>query len=37
MRAERARAKLAAPPAAVEAGQQDLSRYDVLPGGGEVA
>src|SRR5258708_16723989 len=36
MRAERARAKLAAPPAAVEAGQQDLSRYDVLPRGGEV-
>ena len=37
MRAERMRAKLAAPPAAVEAGQRDLSRYDALLGGGEVA
>jgi hypothetical protein len=37
MRAERLRAKLAAPPAAVEVEQRDLSRYDVLLGGGEVA
>src|ERR1035441_3951819 len=37
MRAERMRAKLSAPPAAVEAGQRDLSRYDALLGGGEVA
>jgi len=37
MRAERARARLAARPAAVEAGQRDLSRYDVLLGGGDVA
>ena len=37
MRAERARAKLATPPAAVEVEQRDLSRYDVLLGGGEVA
>ena len=31
------RAKLAAPPAAVEVEQRDLSRYDALLGGGEVA
>ena len=37
MRAERLRARLAAPPAAVEVEQRDLSRYDVLLGGGEVA
>ena len=37
MRAERLRAKLAAPPAAVEIEQRDLSRYDALLGGGEVA
>jgi transposase len=37
MRAERLRAKLAAPPAAVEVEQRDLSRYDALLGGGEVA
>jgi len=37
MRAERLRSKLAAPPAAVEVEQRDLSRYDVLLGGGEVA
>jgi hypothetical protein len=37
MRAERMRAKLAAPPAAVEVEQRDLSRYDVLLSGGEVA
>jgi transposase len=37
MRAERMRAKLAAPPAAVEVEQRDLSRYDALVGGGEVA
>ena len=37
MRAERLRAKLAAPPAVVEVEQRDLSRYDVLLGGGEVA
>jgi Mu transposase, C-terminal domain/Homeodomain-like domain len=37
MRAERMRAKLAAPPAAVEVEQRDLSRYDALLGGGEVA
>jgi transposase len=37
MRAERLRAKLAAPPAAVAVEQRDLSRYDVLLGGGEVA
>ena len=37
MRAERLREKLAAPPAAVEVEQRDLSRYDVLLGGGEVA
>jgi hypothetical protein len=36
MRAERLRARLAAPPAAVEAGQRDLSRYDALLAG-EVA
>jgi hypothetical protein len=34
MRAERLRARLAAPPAAVEVEQRDLSRYDVLLGGG---
>ena len=33
MRAERMRAKLAAPPAAVEVEQRDLSRYDALLGG----
>jgi hypothetical protein len=33
MRAERLRAKLAAPPAAVEVEQRDLSRYDALLGG----
>jgi hypothetical protein len=37
MRAGRLRAKLAAPPAAVEVEQRDLSRYDVLLGGGEIA
>jgi hypothetical protein len=37
MRAERMRAKLAAPPSAVEVEQRDLSRYDALLGGGEVA
>jgi transposase len=37
MRADRLRAKLAAPPAAVEVEQRDLSRYDALLGGGEVA
>jgi transposase len=37
MRAERLRARLAAPPAAVEVEQRDLSRYDALLGGGEVA
>jgi hypothetical protein len=37
MRAERMRAKLAAPAAAVEVEQRDLSRYDALLGGGEVA
>jgi transposase len=37
MRAARLREKLAAPAAAVEAEQRDLSRYDVLLGGGEVA
>lgn len=37
MRAERLRARLAGPPAAVEVEQRDLSRYDVLLGGGEVA
>jgi transposase len=37
MRADRLRAKLAARPAAVEVEQRDLSRYDVLLGGGEVA
>jgi transposase len=37
MRAERLRAKLTAPPAAVEVEQRDLSRYDALLGGGEVA
>jgi transposase len=37
MRAERLRAKLAGPPAAVEVEQRDLSRYDALLGGGEVA
>jgi Helix-turn-helix domain len=37
MRAERLRAKLAAPPAAVEVEQRDLSRYDALLGGSEVA
>ena len=37
MRAERMRAKLAAPPAAVEVEQRDLSRYDALLGGGEIA
>src|ERR1039458_9239640 len=37
MRAERMRAKLAARPAAVEVEQRDLSRYDALLGGGEVA
>jgi len=37
MRAERLRARLAAPPAAVEVERRDLSRYDVLLGGGEVA
>jgi transposase len=37
MRAERLRAKLAAPAAAVEVEQRDLSRYDALLGGGEVA
>jgi transposase len=36
MRAERLRARLAAPPAAVEVEQRDLSRYDALLGG-EVA
>ena len=36
MRAERLRARLAAPQAAVEVGQRELSRYDVLLGG-EVA
>lgn len=33
MRAERLRARLAAPPAAVEVEQRDLSRYDALLGG----
>jgi hypothetical protein len=37
MRAARLREKLAAPPAAVEVEQRDLSRYDALLGGGEVA
>jgi transposase len=37
MRAGRLRVKLAAPPAAVEVEQRDLSRYDALLGGGEVA
>ncbi len=37
MRADRLRAKLAAPSAAVEVEQRDLSRYDALLGGGEVA
>ncbi|MGH3226733.1 MAG: IS21 family transposase [Streptosporangiaceae bacterium] len=37
MRAARLREKLAAPAAAVEVEQRDLSRYDVLLGGGEVA
>lgn len=37
MRAERLRAKLAAPPAAVEVEQRDLSRYDDLLGGGGAA
>ena len=37
MRAERLRARLAAPPAAVQVEQRDLSRYDDLLGGGEVA
>ena len=37
MRAERLRAKLAGAPAAVEVEQRDLSRYDALLGGGEVA
>jgi hypothetical protein len=37
MRAERMRARLAAPPAAVQVEQRDLSRYDALLGGGEVA
>ena len=32
MRAERLRAKLAPPPAAVEVEQRDLSRYDALLG-----
>jgi transposase len=34
MRAERLRAKLAAPPAGVDVEQRDLSRYDALLGGG---
>jgi hypothetical protein len=33
MRAERMRAKLAAPAAAVDVEQRDLSRYDALLGG----
>jgi len=37
MRAERMRAKLAAPSAAVEVEQRDLSRYDALLSGSEVA
>jgi hypothetical protein len=37
MRAARLREKLAAPAAAVEVEQRDLSRYDDLLGGGEVA
>jgi hypothetical protein len=38
MRAERLRAKLAAPPARVEVEQRDLSRYDALLGdGGDAA
>jgi len=37
MRAARLREKLAAPAAAVEVEQRDLSRYDALLGGGEVA
>jgi transposase len=37
MRAARLREKLAAPPAAVEVEQRDLSRCDFLLGGGEVA
>jgi hypothetical protein len=37
MRAERMRAKLAAPSAAVEVEQRDLSRYDALLRGSEVA
>ena len=37
MRAARLREKLAAPPSAVEVEQRDLSRYDALLGGGEVA
>ena len=37
MRAARLREKLAAPSAPVEVEQRDLSRYDDLLGGGEVA
>jgi transposase len=37
MRAARLREKLAGPPAAVEVEKRDLSRYDALLGGGEVA
>lgn len=37
VRAERLHARLAAPSAAVAVEQRDLSRYDVLLGGGEVA
>ena len=37
MRAGRLRARLAAPPAAAEVEQRDLSRYDALLSGGEVA
>ena len=37
MRAERLRARLAGPPAAVEVEQRDLSRYDALLGGGDAA
>ena len=37
MRAERLRAKLAVPRAAVEVEQRDLSRYDALIGGGDAA
>jgi hypothetical protein len=37
MRAERLRAKLAAPPAGVDVEQRDLSRYDALLGGGGAA